>query len=197
MAFKKPSSLVSFLNRWNFDVFTWKVYIGDVVENAVDWALSWINTTYNWATSAYNWARDAWDRAGRFWNDLTTWVNQELAPIWNRLQTWWSDLYEWWSGWLSYIKDLINHAREYALDRIKDLLSYVNKWVTAWDAFRIGVLPGLARTIDIRDAINSFQNSWRDLFTFWANWRDQVINFFQDPLQWLYDRLEDFFERFW
>ena len=51
--------------------------------------------------------------------------------------------------------------------------------------------------MDIQKLIRSAFKEYEDLWRGWAAIRDQVFDFFKDPEQWVYDRLDKFFERFW
>ena len=197
MALKKPPELVSFLNKWNFDVFTFRVYIGDVVENAIDWSLSWINAAWEWAVVAYNWAKAAWDKAISEAAAVAKSVGKDIKKIFDQIDAWGSELADWWRTKKDDVKDWIGVARQFALDRIADVRTTAESVSASWSNFKRLTLPGLASNLDVTDAIKGFQRTWRDLFTFWENWRDSIVKFFEDPLQWLYDRVDEFFERFW
>lgn len=72
----------------------------------------------------------------------------------------------------------------WALRWQSEVLSLVNSW---W-----------AETIaDVQALIDSAFKLREDAWTGWQELRDSVVEFFDDPWQWLYDRLEDFIERNW
>lgn len=219
MALTKPSWLRRALDLLNWDIFTWKVYIGDAVENGIDWALEWINWGIDKAAEALNWARDAWDKATGLWNDLVTRINQALEPVRNWIDTWKSRLAEWWSGVSTQVLAWIEAAKDWANDRIEDARRLIDRIDIAWENFRRDTLPrlldpawvrsffgaGIASIADwwatkapwVRDTVETTVAPVRDEVNKHTTWLDLVKDFFSDPQQFIYDLLMKIFERFW
>lgn len=151
MAVSKPGWLTRALDLLNWDIFTWKVYIGDAVERGIDWTLEWVNWGIDQATLAYNKAVDAWDKALEVYRDLRSWVNTELQRAGN----------------------LIDAAKSFLLERIRDIRSAINS-VDVWlDNFRRDTLPKLLDTQWVRDFFGkgiSTINDW------WAARRGEIDN---------------------
>jgi len=113
----------------------------------------------------------------------TTWVGQYIA--------------EWWPTILPHILGYVDKAVEGLADV-----------AATWDNFWTNIFPTLvsfdrlttwwnSRLLDIDALIDTWS---KDLAPFWEGWqeiREEVTNFFADPLQWAYDKLDEFFERFW
>jgi len=113
----------------------------------------------------------------------TYWVRQEIA--------------DWWSGILPYILDYID--------------SVVEGWedfVTTWDTFWRTIYPTLvsfdwlgvwwnSRLLDVQDLIHTAILDIEGSLAGWQEVRDSVFEFFADPFQWVYNKLDEFFERFW
>jgi hypothetical protein len=219
MAISKPSWLRTWLEKLNWDILTWKVYVGDAIESGIDWAIGWINWGIYQAEQASNKAVAAWDKAvevGRnAWNDLM----KEVAPIWAQIDIWWSDLGEWWEGKKQDIREWIDAAEEVVgewWDSLKQdfdklHLAWDNFWTTTWPQllkdfntllvnvgnFFTQTLPKLAAQLDITKALDNFRLEWKDLFNFWGDRGKEVSAFFADPGEWLLDKIEKMLERFW
>lgn len=78
----------------------------------------------------------------------------------------------------------------------------------AWDNFWIQVWPTVVdrsfllswwqdKMGLIEELIASQFKLAEDLWRGWSEIRGSVLEFFADPCQWVYDRLDEFFERFW
>ena len=197
MALTKPGWLRSLLNKLNWDIFTWKVYVGDAIEDGIDWVIDWLNEAIKWGTDA--------------WNDLC----KETTKIWNKIDTWWSDLSDWWKTKVTWLRDLIDTAEDWLKDRIgiikqglaslrtswdnfwqntwPQLVKDFNTWVVKVGNFFTSILPGLAEKLDITNSFNSFRLEWSTLFNFWGSLGREVMSFFTSPLDWLKDRIETWF----
>ena len=143
MTVSKPSWLRSWLDKLNFDIFTWKVYIGDAIERAIDWALGWINWGISQANLAWNNAVAAWNKAVEVSKELTTLINKSISKVYDKIDTWWDDLKEWWEGKRDLIRDWIDEAEQWLLDRIDDVKRGLASLTTSWDNFRRYTLPNL------------------------------------------------------
>ena len=219
MAISKPSWLRSLLDRLNWDILTWKVYVGDAIESGIDWAIGWINWGIYQAEQAWAKAVAAWDKAvevGRnAWNDLQL----EASKLWSQIDTWWSKLGDWWAAKKQDILGWIDVAKGYALGLFTNLNAVFNQLRNTWDSFwqntwpqllkdfnallvKVGnfftqTLPRLAEKLDITKAFNDFRLEWKDLFNFWTGFKDTIVAFFEDPEEWLLKRIENMLARFW
>lgn len=218
MAIYKPSWLRNLLDRLNWDVFTWKIYVGDAIESGIDWALGWINYAIDWAVTAYNWGKAAWDKAVEVGNELVRTINTEISRVRNKIDTWWGDLGEWFEGKKPTIEGWI----AVALTPLRLLLSGVetvaNAVSIAWDDFKTDTLPKLldpswitsffgagiasisdwwaARHQEITDRIDTEVTPVRDEVNRHTSWLDLVKDLFTDPEKWLLDMIERMITRF-
>jgi len=197
MKVSKPTWLSRVLGLLNWDIFTWKVYIGDAVENAIDWALQWVNWGIDQANIAYNKAVDAWNKALEVYRDLRALVYSEVQKAINLAAT----------------------AKDWLNDRIDDAWQVINKVDTAWDNFRTQTLPKLLDTQwvigffgkkissitdwwspkkqEITDQIDTEVTPIRDELNKHSSWLDLIKDLFTDPEKWLLDRIESMLARFW
>ena len=215
MAIYKPSWLRDALNLLNWDIFTWHVYVGDAIENGIDWVIEGINWVIYQGEQAWNRAVAAWDKAVEVginaWNNLQF----EASKLWAKIDTWLSDLETWWGGKTTLIQGWINAAQSFLLGLYNNLglqlnalsvalsnfwtttwpqlLSNFNAWVVKVGNFFTVTLPGLAEKLDITKAFNDFRLEWKDLFNFWGSTGKTVTTFFLNPLDWVKDRIETWF----
>ena len=206
MAVSKPSWLRSWLNKLNWDIFTWKVYIGDAIEDAIDWALEWINWGINEATKAYNKAWDAYFYAVDVYKDLRSQIYQDTQDLWDRGFAWWSELGEWWNSKKEWVKDRIQVARDTLEDLYNSLSRSLNSLATAWDSFKRDTLPGLvdftwwtsfwganiphisdwwaAKRQEIDDFVGATTKPIRDELNKYLDTLSSAKQLFSDPLAW-------------
>lgn len=137
--------------------------------------------------------------------DTIWWYILRYVPNLTQIRDWfyywptyiWNEITEWWSAISNTVLEWVNEAKQWALNWINYLNSRIDSIQALWDDFVKVTLPTLPNWLDIDNLIASwFQN----FSPFWEGWQDfkaQVAEFFEDPEQWFYDRLDSFFERFW
>ena len=59
------------------------------------------------------------------------------------------------------------------------------------------MVPTLVTGLQVDDLIRSWAVSLEPFWAGWSDVKDDVVTFFTDPLQWFYDRVDEFFDRFW
>lgn len=120
-------------------------------------------------------AEDAWD-----------WISSALFNVWSIVDTWWSLTSFAVKGWLTV-----------ATEGLSTL-------IVAWGTFLKVTLPTLinstgldewwqSRLQDIDTLLNSAFTTRAGLWSGWQEIRDQVVEFFNSPLDWLLDKFTDWF----
>lgn len=137
-----------------------------------------------------------------------SWVNNVLGLVDN----WWSSVRWTVQGWIdtavSGFRDLINQLEGSftvvleAWDSFKGkipTLEEVAAWFGNWTGEVFSAIDDWwSGTIgDVQALISSALIEYEPFWAGWQDWRDQVVEFFTDPLQWLYNKLDEWFERFW
>lgn len=152
--------------------------------------------------------------------DLTDWYEDILDTLQNTLS--WSAIKGFIRGWLPYLEDTIDwwHSWTYYVGQKidewwspvwSDIQGYIaiatqgfDDLRIAWDEFWNTTFPNLVsfewlgiwwdrKVIEFQELIDS---RFKDLEPFWAGWQDvrnNVIEFFNDPLEWLWLRFTDWF----
>lgn len=218
MAINKPSWLRRWLDRLNWDIFVWHVYVGDAIEGAIDWVLDKINLVLDISYYAYDKALDAWDRAVQLGRELRSLVYREVQELLDELSTWSDQLNDWWEAKRSWIRSVIDAGIDTLKSYTDSILSIVNKLEAAWDSFRRDTLPGLF-TIDhwsafwggrvdnisdwlaatrqqMSDTIDAVVAPVRREVNKHTGQLDLIKDLLKDPEKWLLDRIESMIARF-
>ena len=152
------------------------------------------------------WVDSTVDRLGDIlsWSNIRSLIRQWLPDLedvidwWDR---WWvwvgQEIDDWWDSVRYTVLDWIDDARDYAWLLVRNVENWLDNLQSSWDYFRVTTLPNLADW----SGVDSLIDSWFRTFTpFWEGWQDvrtSVVEFISDPLGWLYNKLDEFFERFW
>jgi len=163
------------------------------------WLVEGFYDFYQWL----DWAADQIDEI-LSWSNIRSLIRSWLYKIEDALDwflnwTYWIGQYinDWWSGILPYI-----------LSYIDDAVEGLEDFATTWNNFWTNIFPNLvsfawldtwwqSRLLDIDALIEGWLTSFQPFWEGWQEVRDEVTSFFADPLQWVYDKLDEFFERFW
>jgi len=169
----------------------WDAIVGILTESDI---FSLLQTWLNYAEVAWNWVTNAFDNVtGIIWewwpialDYVMTYVDNAVGEI-NTLIAGWNDFWTTtWPQWVSLFDDLKALWGNFWVNILPNLVSF--SWLTTW---------WNSKLLDI----NALIDSWiQDLLPFLEGWqeiRDQVFEFFNDPWGWLYNRFDDFIERFW
>lgn len=179
-----------------YEFGNWCDNVWNIVQQAITEFNIWdvLAVPIEWAQTAWEWVSNAFTNV---WNTITDWWGtvQEVVMTWvdnvrefaqslyNNLQAWLANLQEAWNNFVSKIPT------------IDEIINWFRNW---WGQVLANIQSWWAeRLLDIQNLINSTLITWfpfyDDLILIWESIRE----FFADPLQWVYDRLEEFFERFW
>lgn len=197
MPIEKPPELRDWLREHNYTFLGVNLFIGDWIEIAIDWLLEWINYFISWGEALYAWAVDLRQEVIEWFDKLTA----DIQDVWSWLSTqisaWWGELALWWADKTTIILGWIDAATQ-GFSELK----------AAWDSFWTQTLPSLiniswltswwrGKLPDIKSLIDSTLLEW---FPDYNNIRDTLLDvkeFFIDPLKWLYDKLENFMDKWW
>ena len=153
-----------------------------------------------------DWAADVWARVQQILsfdqlvNLFSTWINY-ATEAWNWVQgAWWNVtgiISSWWSATSTTVLGWIDIAAQ----EVKQLISGVETWVAilqiTWDNFWTTTFPTLANWAGVNNLIDSSLKSWFPFYDDLTNIWNEIVEFFADPPQYVYNKLDEFFERFW
>lgn len=142
-----------------------------------------VNWFGNWVGNIVNQVNIWWDTTQVYVKSWIEDAKQFLQTQINSLDNWLTDLNAAWDQWKVKIPSF-DEVWAWFVDWWASVRAKVETW---WDE----TLPSVS------DLINSTLRDWfpfyDDLAALWAD----IKLFFTDPMQWIYERLEDFTERFW
>lgn len=208
------------VNSWVFPLYNLAppLYALSLAFNSIAWQFYYFN---NWCVDV--WGRvQAILTEGDIWSILAIPISYaQVAYQWivNAASNVWSIIGNWWSTIQPTILSWIEQAKAYALSLYNILLSSLVSLQAAWNNF-VDKIPTIDEIIawfrnwwgevlakiiawwreqlpDIQSLINSTLLSWFPFYDEFVSIYSTIREFFADPLQWLYDRMEEFFERFW
>lgn len=144
-----------------------------------------------------DYAEDAWD-----------WVLSSTTIINGLINTWWSTASQTVQVW-------VNDAKAYAQSLVATVSTALASLQVAWDSFKAkipsidailswwsnwtgNVLTAVnswwsERLLDVQGLINSAFTTRESLWAGWQELRQQVLTFFQDPLEFIWARFTDWF----
>lgn len=199
---------------WPFWLLSYPLY-------DLSYASMWIATYMSLFSTLWEWAK--WEiRTILNWEEIKSsirswlWGIEEVLDWWG---SWWEwvaqEIDDWWSsvrytvqGWIDAAVEGLEGAWQAWLDFRDDLwpafVATFNDLKAAWDNFWTVILPDLVDFTWLTTwwngkllEINALIDSWvLSLAPFWEGWqdiRDSVLEFFTDPLEWLWVRFTDWF----
>lgn len=188
---------------------------GDL-ENMI-WPLKYLGLPFRGLSNIYYALFSAfWDFS--FWfasfvdrlSEVLSWdaIKQRLQGWFSQVSTLWS----WFSGWWTNVREVVNTWWTGVSSTVRGWIDTATQGLTdlkvKWDDFWETTFPSLINTdklkewwsgrlSDVQSLIKGTITQYEDFWKGWSGIRDQVFAFFKDPAQWVYNRLDEFFERFW
>lgn len=198
-----PFSYLSYPLWGLYQVFYYLVFYFGYFNDWLDWASGRLNEILStWDIQSYfQWWLDA---AANAWD----WVYNAWDNIWQEVDTWWSTTKLTVQGWLDWLEI-----------ELKGLISQVDLGLTSlrhsWDNF-VSKIPTIDEIIEwfknwggnvwseitnwwsstVNDVQGLIDSAFVSRESFWSGWqdvRDNVIEFFSNPLDWLASHIEDWF----
>ena len=146
----------------------------------IEAAIAWFSNAFSNVVSIIDAWWDSIQSTVQDWIAVATQGFDELKAAWDNFWT------VTWPGILDDIVGLKGDWTNFWNITFPTLVSFT--WLTTWWSSRL---------TDISALIDSAFTLRESLWAGWQELRDQVVEFFADPLKWLYDRLEDFMDRHW
>jgi len=144
------------------------------------------------------------DRAEWAWG----WVEYAGTHVTNIVDSWWSSTSQTVQVWVDTAKDYAAALVDNLTVTVNNLLAAWNnfwaitwpEWMSkfdaldaAWDNFWVETFPTLATTLNVLNLISAAFTLRESLWAGWQEMRDQVIEFFTDPLEVLWSKFADWF----
>jgi len=167
----------NFFNGISLELISFGAWVQALWDKAATILSEW--DIWNILATPIEWATDAWN-----------WVVDAVSNVWQIVADWWLTVIDTVRGWI----DVATQTWNDLLDNVRDTANSVK---AAWDNFWTTILPSL---IGVGEAESLIQSKLREWFPFYNSlallWQD-IEEFFADPLEWIYSKLEEFVERYW
>lgn len=190
--------LYSLYTSFNFVAYSFGYF-----NDWLDWADDKLDDIMGWSTiRSYirSWLPDLED-AIYWWDRWWVWVGNEIDD-------WWASQKNTVKGWIAIatqpLDDLLTEWYTFWNYTFPSWMSRLNTLRVAWDNFWTVTFPNLisfnwlgiwwdTKWQEIDTLINSKLLEWSPFLEGWQEWRDSVVEFFSDPLEWLLGKFTDWF----
>jgi len=185
-----------------------------LVCNNLAWAFyyfsSWVSEVASKITQVLSWST-IWSYILSYVPNLTQirdWFYSWVTNVTNTISSWWSATSVTVRGWIDaaivWLKDAASTFLNFWDNLWPQFVSSFNGLKSAWDNFWKVTLPDLVSfdwlwswwnsTIDdVQGLINSAFAARQSFWEGWQDMRTSVLKFFEDPLEWLWERFADWF----
>lgn len=170
--------------------YDWAYDIGQKITNILSSfdIMALLRTWLDWAEWSWEWITNAWPTVTSWidsWWSVTSWTVQTWIDTATEglvaLKDAWTNFWTiTWPEWTGNLSDLRAGWDNFWIVTFPELVNF--DWLTSWWSDRL---------LDLQSLINTAfldRDSW---WAGWQDWRDQVIEFFTDPLEFLLDRFTD------
>lgn len=194
--FNYLSDFTSEVAGYLYDASDWYDEVVDKLSDILSWSTIWdyildyVPNLIEIRDWFYDKANHILDLIDAWWGTVTSTVQDWIDVAVEAFQSQLDDL----NSWVTTIQEFIDEI-ELDFPDVSAILSWFSNW---WE----NILSELElwwndKLLDIQDLIDSAFIARDDLWSGWQDWKAQVAEFFIDPWEWLYNRFDDFFERFW
>lgn len=147
------------------------------------------------------WALDAW-----------AWVELAWTNVWQIVNAWWGTMSSTVQGWIDVAKEFLEELINMAQVGVNLLMGWVDSFsnitlptLATWtgvtglidDFLTDHIIPFFATWSGVGDLIESAIKSWFPFYDELVSLWSEIQEFFTDPPQYVYNKLDEFFERFW
>lgn len=138
-------------------------------------------------------AFEIWDYLSRpiqYAIDAWNWVFEAWTNVWQIVNAWWSTITSTVQGWIDAAIDVVNSI----INQIQFMVDVAASWI---GEFVTITLPTLADIFTVENLIDSTIKTWFPFYDELVSIWNEILEFFADPPQYVYNKLDEFFERFW
>ena len=167
-----------------YNVSEWLFDLGSPLGHLAAWYESVIERISRWLTSL----------------DVLSIMSQWIARVnqlWAWFGSWWLNVQTaistWWQGIGTDVLAWVQSARDYAFSLIVGVRQQLDRLTSSWDNFRTAILPSLALKGEVSTLITSAFTPWVKTFNIIDTFGKDIVDFFNNPLNWLLDHFTDWF----
>lgn len=186
-----------------YGVFMWLVKDFEDFREWLEWAADWIDEILSWSN-----IRSLIRSWLPYLEDAVDWFRGWAHYVIQEVTDWWAATSSTVLGWINIategFDDLVAAWDSFWHITWPELLGNVHTLSETWDNFWTVIFPDLvsftwlgawwdARLFDIQSLIESWTVTLSPFWEGWQDVRDKVLEFFNDPLEWLWVRFSDWF----
>lgn len=192
-----PASWRTTIEGWSWTILGVTIDIGGLLLEIIDWLLDKVNIIIEVVNRLADQFDDFKVEALEFIESLLEIPNIAINWLRDQVDSWWFELLTWWDATYRIVQDWV----ETRLISITETLSSIgdnvsNLWTSITNLWQT-VSDGFLSRLDVEDIVRAVLFPYWDILRFLFNNADDIIDFFRDPLEWFYLRLDEFFERYW
>ena len=191
----------------------------------IEWVTARINDVKNWATGLFakityvwnvvvtavkNWALSTFAKIGEFVNNITNYIYNVYNTVKNYITEVYETIVNNISNVYNTVKNYFTNVYNTVVNNITEVIGVTIEKVGEWFAEIGGAtrswVDGLfVKAKNVWNTISGNVDNWwktqlasiNEVFG-WINvFHDEVVEFFTDPLEWVYKKIDEFFERYW
>jgi len=186
----------TYLSYWFEEFNEWLEDIDDRIKDILD---KW--DVFDLLEDWLEWAEDAWD-----------WVRHAWSNVIDIIEDWWAVIRSHVEAWITIATEGLDELKvawsNFWSDILPGIFNLLDTLQSKWAQFWAVTFPTLVsfqwldewwqgKLLDIELLFEGWTLTLAPFWEGWAEMRDQVVEFFADPWEWLYNRFDDFVERFW
>lgn len=132
-----------------------------------------------------------------WWGNVSGVINDWWGPVSTTVLSWVNEARQWAWDWIDYLQGRVDELRV-LIQEIPGAtpgLSLILDWLTNWTGHVLTTVNAwwTGALAEVRDLIGSAFIERESLWAGWQDMKDQVIEFFSDPLSWLEGKFADWF----
>lgn len=186
-----PYWLRSILQSLNWDIFTWRVYVGDAILDALEWIISWLNYGIDLAGEAYQLASQALSEALEEADRIRRVLLSEIYDIWDEILTWPAQLRELGELILFEASRILDDSVDWLLDKISNTYEAIQNTQDRLSDFFRNTLPSLV-DLDLLDlSLRSLQRDIEARLAPITELKQTVESFLANPFDYLLDKFAE------
>ena len=219
MAILKPGWLETALSWLNWDIFAWKVYIGDAIESAIDWVLTWINVQFDLVDKAQKEAEAARDlviqteklvrhdfefqdqqirtEVDSLDAELRSVIEDETLTLEQKILKAGQVFANWITAVFGSFVREVNRFLAWLQGRTDYIEGQVNAVAGWWGTFKSQILPDLPTKAQVEELIEKDLAATREEVNRHTNIFALSWDFFTDPVKFAYTIFDEVMRRFW
>jgi len=144
--------------------------------------------------------------------EIWAWFLDRVSNIRGVIEDWWAEvgavvsswLAERWGTFTDFMAELSEIIKRFITETVPDFIAdldlpgTIGRLIEAsWTSFWNETWPSVITAVKLETSLGELRALFKTPLEIVSNFGEDIVAFFADPEQWVYDRLDSFFERFW